>query len=278
MTFESEDTATAGESTPDSPNAVRPAEVSGVAEPEGPRAESAAVEAPTEQEPVVLAEPDGALLAAHDLAYAALLEITPAATIGKPAGHVVEADGVVSLVFETTLLGYPGWFWTVSLARVDGEEPTVLEAELLPGEKALVAPEWVPWAVRLAEYQAAQAAAAELSTDEAENDDSDDLDDDDDLDDSDDDLDDDELDFDPDDMRSEGDDDLNGIDIDALGDADADIDDDDDDDDDDVDDDDDDDDVNDDDDVDDDDSDEAPVAVVQPEKKRRRLSWRRLRR
>ena len=218
--------------------------------------------------PAVVTEPDEALLDAHDLAYAALLEITPAATIGKPAGHIVEPDGVVSLMFETTLLGYPGWFWTVSLARVAGEEPTVLEAELLPGEKALVAPDWVPWAVRLAEYQAAQAAAAELAREDADDDADDD--------DSDDDLeDDDELDFDPDDMRSEGGDDLNGIDIDALGDADSDDDSDDDE----SDDDDDDDDESDDhDESDDDDDDDEPVAAAPPEKKRRRLSWRRLRR
>ena len=103
--------------------------------------------------------PDPRLIEAHDLALAALREITPASTIGAPAGYTVEADGVVSLRFETTLKGYPGWFWTVSVARVEGEEPTVLEAELLPGDTALLAPEWVPWAVRLAEYQAAQATA-----------------------------------------------------------------------------------------------------------------------
>ncbi|TXK04849.1 DUF3027 domain-containing protein [Microbacterium mitrae] len=214
-------------------------------------------------------EPDAALLAAHDLAYAALLEITPAATIGAPAGHIVEPDGVVSLMFETTLLGYPGWFWTVSLARVPGDEPTVLEAELLPGERALVAPDWVPWAVRLAEYQAAQVAAAENAAGEASDESDDDLDDEID----DDDLDDDEdLDFDPDDLHSEDDDDLDGVDIDALGEVSlsADIDDDADDDGDDS--------AGESDDTDDDESDGEPEATTEPAKKRRRLSWRRLRR
>ncbi len=106
---------------------------------------------------------DERLLVAHDLALAALAEITPAETVGAPAGHLVEADGVVSLLFENRLHGYPGWFWTVSLARVDDAEPTVLEVELLPGDGALLAPEWVPWAVRLAEYQAAQRALAEAA-------------------------------------------------------------------------------------------------------------------
>lgn len=111
--------------------------------------------------------PDERLLAAHDLALAALKEITPEPTIGEPAGYTVEADGVVSLRFENRLSGYPGWFWTVSVARTDDAEPTVLEAELLPGDGALLAPEWVPWAERLAEYQAAQAALAEAAGEDA---------------------------------------------------------------------------------------------------------------
>jgi hypothetical protein len=103
---------------------------------------------------------DEGLLAAHDLARTALLEITPESTIGPVVGHDVEGEHVVSLLFECTLLGYPGWNWTVSLARVDGDaEPVVLEAELLPGDHALLAPDWVPWSERLAEYQAAQEAA-----------------------------------------------------------------------------------------------------------------------
>jgi len=102
--------------------------------------------------------PDPRLLEAHDLARAALIEITPEATIGDPAGHLVEDDGVLSLLFANRLNGYPGWFWTVTIARVGDDEPTVLEAELLPREGALLAPEWVPWAERLADYHALQAA------------------------------------------------------------------------------------------------------------------------
>ncbi|WP_345751940.1 DUF3027 domain-containing protein [Microbacterium rhizophilus] len=125
-----------------------------------PVAAEPVVEEPVADAPEELPEPDRRLLEAHDLALAALHEITPASTVGPPAGHSVERGGAVSLRFENTLLGYPGWFWTVSLAVVEGSDPTVLEAELLPGDDALLAPEWVPWAVRLKEYQAAQAAAA----------------------------------------------------------------------------------------------------------------------
>ena len=80
---------------------------------------------------------DERLLHAHDLALAALHEITPAETVGPAAGHVVEADDVVSLRFHTRLAGYPGWYWTVTVALVEDSEPTVLEAELLPGDGAL---------------------------------------------------------------------------------------------------------------------------------------------
>ncbi|GAA3644446.1 hypothetical protein GCM10022200_30680 [Microbacterium awajiense] len=119
-------------------------------------------------------EVDPALLEAHDLALAALKEITPDETIGVAAGYRAEAEGVVSLRFENRLGGYPGWYWTVSVARVEDAEPTVLEAELLPGDGALLAPDWVPWAERLAEYQAAQAAAAEAAAAEQTEGDSDD--------------------------------------------------------------------------------------------------------
>jgi hypothetical protein len=129
---------------------------------------------------------DARLAGAHDLALAALREITPADTVGPAAGYTAEDDGVVSLRFHTRLSGYPGWFWTVSVASVDGADPTVLELELLPGDGALLAPDWVPWATRLADYQAAQVAAAVIDEDEIDLDDENDLDVDDDDEDEDD--------------------------------------------------------------------------------------------
>jgi len=165
---------------------------------------------------------DERLLAAHDLALAALYEITPATTVGAPAGYTVEDDGVVSLRFANAMEGYPGWYWTVSLTVVEDAEPTVLEVELLPGDGALLAPEWVPWAVRLAEYQAAQAAlAAERGADEIDEsedaDEEDDLLDDDDLDDELEDVDDlDAADFDDDASPILHAGDVDGVDIDVL--------------------------------------------------------------
>lgn len=162
---------------------------------------------------------DARLLGAHDLALSALREITPASTIGPAAGYLPENDGSVSLRFENRLPGYPGWYWIVTVARIDDEEPTVLEIELLPGDGALLAPEWVPWAERLADYRAhqvelaAQAAAAGAPVEDVDGDAASDgeLDDDDDLDDE---LDDDDLDDHVVDILHAGD--VDGVDIDEL--------------------------------------------------------------
>jgi hypothetical protein len=188
-------------------------------EPEPPLEERAPEREPEpdpEPEPEPEPEPDPQLLAAHDLALAALREITPEATVGAPADYRVEAGGVVSLRFANRLAGYPGWFWTVSIARVEDAEPTVLEVELLPGDGALLAPDWVPWAVRLADYHAAQAALAEAAHDE---DLDEDVDDDEDLDDVED-LDASDFDDDGSPILHAGD--VDGVDIDELAEAGAD--------------------------------------------------------
>jgi len=49
------------------------------------------------------------------LAREALLEVTPASTVGAATGRSQADDGVVTLTFAATMLGYPGWHWTVSL-------------------------------------------------------------------------------------------------------------------------------------------------------------------
>jgi hypothetical protein len=135
-----------------------------------------------------------------DLARAALLEITSTDDIGALVSESTDGEGVTTVLFASAMLGYPDWYWTVSIATLPGEEATVLEAELLPGDGSLLAPEWVPWADRLEDYKAAQAAiaAGELAAGDADEDDDDsdddDDDDDDDIDDDDDDdIDDDEL-------------------------------------------------------------------------------------
>lgn len=128
-----------------------------------------------------------AVSTAVDVARAALLEITPASTVGDLVSEQTGDDGVSTIRFASTMLGYPDWLWTVSVAQLPDEPPTVLEAELLPGEGALIAPDWVPWADRLEDYKAAQAAiaAGELEAGGGADDDSEDDSDDDDSDDDD---------------------------------------------------------------------------------------------
>lgn len=103
--------------------------------------------------------PDDILPGVTALARAALEEFTSAETIGEVTGYELLEDGVLNVHFAPKLLGYPGWSWVVSAARVGDEDPTILEADLIPGEGALLAPEWVPWAQRLSEFRAAQKAA-----------------------------------------------------------------------------------------------------------------------
>ncbi|MFT2815429.1 DUF3027 domain-containing protein [Leifsonia sp. A12D58] len=143
-------------------------------------APAAEVAPDVEVEPATPIDADGVLLAAVDLARAELLKITPAETIGEPIGHIVEDKHVLSLLFDCTMTGYPGWHWTVSLSRIDDSSaPSVLETELMPGNDALLAPDWVPWSERLADYRTAQdqAAASALEADGDELDELDELDD-----------------------------------------------------------------------------------------------------
>jgi hypothetical protein len=116
------------------------------------------------------------------IARAALDEISPPGTVGALLERTPVEDGVAQLSFASTLSGYPGWHWSVSIAEVPGGPPTVLEAELMPGDGALLAPDWVPWAERLEDYRAAQAALAaeNAATPDDEPADDDDADDDDD--------------------------------------------------------------------------------------------------
>jgi hypothetical protein len=129
-------------------------------------------------------------------ARAALETITPADTIGAVLSSE-ESDGIASVRFGSNLPGYIGWDWVASLA-VDGKSTTILETELLAGDDAIQAPDWVPWADRLREYEESIAAGIEeaivVVPDYAldELDDRDDDDDDDELQDLDDDDDDDD--------------------------------------------------------------------------------------
>ena len=113
----------------------------------GPRA--GALPTPAEQ---ALAAKDKTLTspAAIQLARHALEEVTDPITVGEYVAAAPDAERLVTHLFDCTLSGYRGWRWAVTLSRVPrGRTATVCEVELLPGEEALLAPAWVPWAERL---------------------------------------------------------------------------------------------------------------------------------
>ncbi|QAY69150.1 DUF3027 domain-containing protein [Xylanimonas protaetiae] len=91
------------------------------------------------------------LVGAVELARAAAAEVAESASdVGEHLGTVVDGERLVSHRFAATMLGYQGWSWVVTLARVPrGRNATVCEVELLPGDGALLAPEWLPWSERL---------------------------------------------------------------------------------------------------------------------------------
>lgn len=105
-------------------------------------------------------EAQGTPEGAEAIARSALTEIAPDGTVGTLVSTKTPEDGVLELNFASSLSGYVGWHWSVSLAQLADQDPTVLEVGLMPGDGALLAPEWVPWVDRLEEYRAAQAAAA----------------------------------------------------------------------------------------------------------------------
>jgi hypothetical protein len=97
--------------------------------------------------------PDSVCAAAVELAHdAAVSEAGSAAWVGDALDVVAEpgAERVVTHRFACLLPAYSGWTWAVTLARAARSRvATVDEVVLLPGEDALLAPEWVPWSERL---------------------------------------------------------------------------------------------------------------------------------
>lgn len=109
-------------------------------------------------------EPTTPTLQELELALAALDEIAPAGAVGEVQDALAEGGAhgqaqVVAIRYASKLGGYPDWAWTVLLSRGLEGGPTVLEVALLPGETALLAPAWVPWSERLADYLAAKDSA-----------------------------------------------------------------------------------------------------------------------
>jgi hypothetical protein len=129
-----------------------------VPENEGPVLDAATEEVATDAAVQVLArvprrvKADAVLVAAVDVARdAAVQEADSPSAVGEHLGTFAEEDRIVSHAFACLLPGYRGWRWTITLARAPrARVATVSEVTLLPGDEALVAPTWLPWADRLA--------------------------------------------------------------------------------------------------------------------------------
>ena len=116
---------------------------------------------------------DEILAAAKDVALQGVREIAPAHAIGLVHHVRAEEERLSTHLFECSLPGYRGWFWFATLSRAPRSRvATICEVGLLPGDDALIAPDWVPWADRVRpedlEENAAQENAESAETAEAE--------------------------------------------------------------------------------------------------------------
>lgn len=94
---------------------------------------------------------------AEAIARSAAEASAPRDSVGQLLEVVAEGKGLTTYYFETKQKGYPGWRWGVTTYQQLKKSPiTVSEVVLLPGESALLAPQWVPWSERLAEFRALQ--------------------------------------------------------------------------------------------------------------------------
>jgi Protein of unknown function (DUF3027) len=70
--------------------------------------------------------------------------------VGEHLGVEADEERLVTHFFATLDPAYRGWRWAVTLARAPrAKAVSVDEVVLLPGDDALLPPEWVPWSDRL---------------------------------------------------------------------------------------------------------------------------------
>ena len=95
-------------------------------------------------------KPDAILAAAVDLARAAAVETAAVMGVGEYLGAHADGERVLSHFFACPHPAYRGWRWSVTVARASRAKVVTLdEVVLLPGDGALLAQPWVPWAERI---------------------------------------------------------------------------------------------------------------------------------
>lgn len=103
----------------------------------------------------------------RDRARLAAVAAAPKNGVGDFLTQIEEEENVYTFLFAAKMKGYVGWNWSVSLFANE-EDTTVSEVNLMPGEDSLIAPNWVPWSERLADYKALQAELEAQAALEAE--------------------------------------------------------------------------------------------------------------
>jgi hypothetical protein len=93
---------------------------------------------------------DAQCAAAVELAREAAVDAAGVMGVGDYLGCRAEDERVVSHFFGCPHPGYRGWQWSVTVGRASrAKSVTVNEVALLPGDGALLARSWVPWADRI---------------------------------------------------------------------------------------------------------------------------------
>lgn len=81
---------------------------------------------------------------------AAIADSHDAKFVGELVSIDQEDERIATYLFESALPGYAGWRWAVTIIKLDETSPaTIADVVLLPGEGALIAPEWVPYKERI---------------------------------------------------------------------------------------------------------------------------------
>lgn len=93
---------------------------------------------------------DAVCVEAVDLALAAAEDVAGIGRVGDYLGATADGDRVVTHSFACREPAYVGWRWAVTVTRAARSKlVTVDETVLLPGEDAVLAPQWLPWSERL---------------------------------------------------------------------------------------------------------------------------------
>lgn len=109
--------------------------------------QNGAVRTTTRTRPVAL---DSVCAEAVELALGAAEDVAGIGRVGDHLGVTADGDRVVTHSFACREAAYVGWRWAVTVTRAARSKlVTVDETVLLPGEDAVLAPEWLPWSERL---------------------------------------------------------------------------------------------------------------------------------